>query len=96
MNPPFGTRRQGADAEFLACAVKHCLIPEQGGAVYSLHKSSTRDFLVNKAVNEWHVQDAKVLAELKFNLPKSYAFHKAKSVDVAVDLLRLQIAPTAV
>ncbi|RVW38310.1 Methyltransferase-like protein 5 [Vitis vinifera] len=38
MNPPFGTRKKGADMDFLAVALK---VASQ--AVYSLHKSSTRD-----------------------------------------------------
>uniref|UniRef100_B9N7D0 Uncharacterized protein n=1 Tax=Populus trichocarpa TaxID=3694 RepID=B9N7D0_POPTR len=38
MNPPFGIRRKGADIDFLSAALK--IAPE---AVYSLHKTSTRD-----------------------------------------------------
>ncbi|XP_058722376.1 uncharacterized protein LOC131594300 isoform X2 [Vicia villosa] len=38
MNPPFGTRKKGADLEFLSAAMK---VASQ--AVYSLHKTSTRD-----------------------------------------------------
>eukprot|EP00249_Psilotum_nudum_P007254 c20431_g2_i2 orf=138-572(+) len=38
MNPPFGTRRKGADMDFLSSALK---IAET--AVYSLHKTSTRE-----------------------------------------------------
>ncbi|XP_048442317.1 rRNA N6-adenosine-methyltransferase METTL5-like isoform X2 [Pyrus x bretschneideri] len=38
MNPPFGTRKKGADMDFLSVALK---IATQ--AVYSLHKTSTRD-----------------------------------------------------
>ncbi|KAA0061544.1 methyltransferase-like protein 5 [Cucumis melo var. makuwa] len=38
MNPPFGTRRKGADMEFLSTALKYA-----SKAVYSLHKTSTRD-----------------------------------------------------
>ena len=30
----------------------------------------------------------KVVAELKFDLPASYKFHKHKSVDIAVDFIR--------
>ncbi|KAI7825557.1 S-adenosyl-L-methionine-dependent methyltransferase [Kickxella alabastrina] len=57
------------------------------GAVYSLHKSSTRAFLVKKA-QSWGF-DCEVLAELKFDVPMMYKFHKKKSVDIDVDLLRL-------
>ncbi|KAG6496007.1 hypothetical protein ZIOFF_043855 [Zingiber officinale] len=38
MNPPFGTRRKGSDIEFLAKALKVASC-----AVYSLHKTTTRD-----------------------------------------------------
>ncbi|KAL4287737.1 hypothetical protein AHAS_Ahas19G0216100 [Arachis hypogaea] len=38
MNPPFGTRKKGADLDFLNVALK---VASQ--AVYSLHKSSTRE-----------------------------------------------------
>ncbi|CAN0900116.1 rRNA N6-adenosine-methyltransferase METTL5 [Linum grandiflorum] len=38
MNPPFGTRKKGADMDFLSAALK---IASQ--AVYSLHKTSTRE-----------------------------------------------------
>lgn len=38
MNPPFGTRKKGADMEFLSAAMKVA-----SRAVYSLHKTSTRE-----------------------------------------------------
>ncbi|KAJ0638199.1 putative DNA methylase, N-6 adenine-specific, S-adenosyl-L-methionine-dependent methyltransferase [Helianthus annuus] len=38
MNPPFGTRKKGADMEFLSVALK---VASQ--AVYSLHKTTTRE-----------------------------------------------------
>jgi len=37
MNPPFGTRTKGADMAFL-----HAAFAVSRGAIYSLHKSSTR------------------------------------------------------
>ncbi|KAJ1883713.1 Methyltransferase-like protein 5 [Kickxella alabastrina] len=84
LNPPFGTKpgNKGIDLLFLqaACAMAR-------GAVYSLHKSSTRAFLVKKA-QSWGF-DCEVLAELKFDVPMMYKFHKKKSVDIDVDLLRL-------
>ena len=40
MNPPFGTRRKGADMDFLRAAFR--LASE---SVYSLHKSSTRAYI---------------------------------------------------
>lgn len=38
MNPPFGTRKKGADMDFLFVALKTA-----SQAVYSLHKTTTRD-----------------------------------------------------
>ncbi|KAJ2719703.1 hypothetical protein GGI07_005059 [Coemansia sp. Benny D115] len=84
LNPPFGTKpgNKGIDLLFLQAA---CSMAET--AVYSLHKSSTRAFLIKKA-QSWGF-DCEVLAELKFDVPMMYKFHKKKSVDIEVDLLRL-------
>lgn len=81
MNPPFGTNSKGIDVEFLKCALNM-----SSGSVYSLHKSSTRDYITSKA-QSWHVKN-QVIAELRFNLPHSYSFHKKKTVDISVDLHR--------
>ncbi|KAK7586242.1 hypothetical protein V9T40_004118 [Parthenolecanium corni] len=81
MNPPFGTSSKGMDVEFLKSAMNI-----SSGSVYSLHKSSTRDYITSKA-RQWHVKN-QVIAELRFNLPHSYSFHKKKTVDIAVDLHR--------
>ena len=85
MNPPFGTRNKGIDVLFLERALD--LRPK---AIYSLHKSSTRKFLVNKATNEWGLT-VEVLAELRFDIPKMYKMHKEKSKDVAVDFIRFEL-----
>ena len=81
MNPPFGTRKKGIDVIFLRAGLDACT-----GAVYSLHKTSTRKYLERK-IKSWgaHVE---VVAELKFDIPKMYKFHTKKSADVAVDLIR--------
>mmetsp|Transcript_22806 Transcript_22806/g.36404 ORF Transcript_22806/g.36404 Transcript_22806/m.36404 type:complete len:213 (-) Transcript_22806:1079-1717(-) len=83
MNPPFGTRTAGADVRFLEVALEM-----SNHAVYSLHKSSTRDFLQKKATKDWGVE-FEVVAQLRFDIPKMYKFHKKKSADVEVDLIRL-------
>ncbi|CAK9028093.1 6-P2ase 3) (PFK/FBPase 3) (6PF-2-K/Fru-2, partial [Durusdinium trenchii] len=83
MNPPFGTRNKGVDVRFLEAA-----LASTRGAVYSLHKSSTRDFLKKKALDEWRVS-FEVVAQLRFNIPRMYKFHRKESADVAVDLIRL-------
>lgn len=81
MNPPFGTNIKGMDVEFLKVALSMAK-----GAVYSLHKTSTREHITLKA-RSWKVK-SKVIAQLRFDLPHTYSFHKKKSVDIAVDLHR--------
>ena len=84
INPPFGTKHNaGIDVGFLAAG---CRLARK--AVYSFHKTSTRDFLLKKARNEWNMQ-CEVIAEMKFDIPQTYNFHKKKCVDIEVDLLRL-------
>ena len=54
--------------------------------VYSLHKTSTRQHILKKA-EEFNLS-GEVVAELRYNLPKTYKFHKKASVDVQVDFFR--------
>ncbi|VDP16355.1 unnamed protein product [Soboliphyme baturini] len=82
MNPPFGTKgNKGADISFLSAAIYM-----SRNTVYSLHKSSTRRFILKKA-QQWGVE-AEVVAELRFDLPAVYKFHKCETQDVQVDFLR--------
>nr|XP_020645070.1 methyltransferase-like protein 5 [Pogona vitticeps] len=82
MNPPFGTKHnKGTDMTFLKTALQMART-----AVYSLHKTSTRQHIQKKA-DEWKVK-MEVLAELRYDLPASYKFHKKKSVDIEVDFIR--------
>ncbi|KAJ8768711.1 hypothetical protein K2173_023615 [Erythroxylum novogranatense] len=83
MNPPFGTRQKGADMEFLHMALK---ISSQ--AVYSLHKTSTRDHVKRAALRDFGAINAEVLCELRYNIPQMYSFHKKREMDIAVDLWR--------
>lgn len=89
INPPFGTKNNaGIDIAFLNCGRRLAR-----NAVYSFHKSSTRKFLLHMASEEWGMS-AEVVAEMKFDIPNMYKFHKKSSVDVEVDLLRLWHTPT--
>ena len=45
-------------------------------AVCSLHKSSTRSHLSKVAAKHPRVASAAVIAELRFDLPAAYAFHR--------------------
>ncbi|CAG8489929.1 21165_t:CDS:2 [Gigaspora rosea] len=84
MNPPFGTKNnKGIDMIFLKKALEIATT-----SVYSLHKSSTREYILKKA-QAWNVE-CEVLAELKFDVPMMYKFHKKKSVDINVDFLRFE------
>ncbi|KAF3774121.1 Methyltransferase-like protein 5 [Nymphaea thermarum] len=83
MNPPFGTRKKGSDMDFLLKALKVA-----SDAVYSLHKTSTRDHIKRAALRDFNATSAEVLCELRFDVPQMYKFHKKKEVDIAVDLWR--------
>mmetsp|Transcript_7230 Transcript_7230/g.12018 ORF Transcript_7230/g.12018 Transcript_7230/m.12018 type:complete len:170 (-) Transcript_7230:58-567(-) len=80
MNPPFGTRNSGIDTAFVMKGM------EYASAVYSLHKTSTRQHFVKLA--EDHNFNLEVLAELKYDIPKTFSYHKQKSKDIYVDLYR--------
>ncbi|KAI8889386.1 methyltransferase-like protein 5-like protein [Backusella circina FSU 941] len=87
MNPPFGTKNnKGIDMVLLKKAIEIA-----GTSVYSLHKTSTRDHIMKKA-KEWGVT-FEVVAELKFDVPMMYKFHKKKNVEIAVDFLRFEKVP---
>lgn len=53
-------------------------------AVYSLHKTSTREY-IGKQAAKWGAK-MEVVAELRYNLPATYKVHKKKSVDIKVSL----------
>uniref|UniRef100_A0A2K6S9Q5 Methyltransferase like 5 n=1 Tax=Saimiri boliviensis boliviensis TaxID=39432 RepID=A0A2K6S9Q5_SAIBB len=78
MNPPFGTKNnKGTDMTFLKTALEMART-----AVYSLHKSSTREHIQKKAA-EWKIK-IDIIAELRYDLPASYKFHKKKSVSLLI------------
>ncbi|CAL9101101.1 unnamed protein product [Musa textilis] len=89
MNPPFGTRKKGSDMEFLAKALKVA-----SEAVYSLHKTTTRDYIKRTAIRDCNARSADILCELRFDVPQIYKFHKKKEVNIAVDLWRFVPYPT--
>jgi predicted RNA methylase len=87
-NPPFGTKpdKAGIDVQFLLLG---CRLARR--AVYSFHKSSTRDYIVRTASAMANVASVAVIAEMKFDLPQTYKFHQKASVDIAVDLIRVEL-----
>lgn len=86
MNPPFGTKNNaGVDVAFLRAGLS-LAATNPLRAIYSMHKTSTREHLKRKA-EEWKCSFT-VIAEMKFDLPAKYAFHKKDNVTIQVDLLR--------
>ena len=80
MNPPYGTRTSHADTKFLAKAFQ--LAP----VVYSIHKASTRDFLLRFVKNHgWRVEEAR---NMSMKIPHLFSFHQKKWQSVDVDLYR--------
>lgn len=81
MNPPFGTRRRHLDVRFLSEALR------LAGAVYSLHKSGTRRFIVDFIRR----RGGKVtcLLQLRLEIPRMFSFHMKERRPVAVDLYRI-------
>ncbi|KAI5186161.1 rRNA N6-adenosine-methyltransferase METTL5 [Nematocida homosporus] len=80
VNPPFGTKNnEGIDVVFLEKALSCARV------VYSMHKSSTREYFRTKYAGR-----IKFLSQMKFEIPKSYSFHRKESVHVLVDLIRVE------
>ena len=82
MNPPFGTKRPHADLEFLNVAL---LI---GKVVYTIHKSSTHDFLTQWFEEHNHKFDRIIRSRIE--IPHQFHFHRKKAVDVDVDVFRIE------
>ena len=77
-NPPFGTKNNaGVDVEFVKVGLR------TGEQVFSLHKTSTRNFLERKV-------GGKAIASLGFDIPNQFSFHKKKNATVEVDLVHFE------
>jgi predicted RNA methylase len=81
MNPPYGTRTSHADTRFLEKAFQLAPI------VYSIHKSSTRDFLL-QFITKLGAQVDQVRS-MKMAIPHLFEFHEKKRGVVEVDLYRI-------
>ena len=91
-NPPFGTKdNAGIDVQFVSTGIRLAK-----RAVFSFHKTSTRNYLLKYISSNFpnKVESVKVVAQMKFDIPQMYKFHKQKSVDVEVDLIRVSIKET--
>ena len=81
MNPPYGTRTEHADTRFLEKAL------ELAPVVYSIHKSSTREFLL-QFVTKLGAQVDQVRS-MKMAIPHLFEFHDKKRANVEIDLYRI-------
>jgi len=84
MNPPFGTRNKGEDVRFLELAARI-----SKGAIYSFHKTSTRNHILNIAAPKLGLK-GEVLMSVPFDLKKLYKFHKQDVKAVEVDIYRFE------
>jgi len=81
MNPPYGTRTSHADTRFLEKAFQ--LAP----VVYSIHKSTTREFLVQFARRSG--AEINQVRSIRMEIPRLFDFHQKKQKRVEVDLYRI-------
>jgi putative methylase len=81
MNPPYGTRTIHADTRFLNKAFQ--LAP----VAYSIHKSSTRDFLA-RYVQKSNRRIAEARS-MSMKIPHLFSFHTRRWKTVEVDLCRI-------
>jgi putative methylase len=81
MNPPYGTRSPHLDAQFLERAF------ELAPVLYSIHKSSTREFLRGFIAKKGRRVDG--LRSMTLDIPHLFPFHHKKCEKVNVDLYRI-------
>jgi putative methylase len=85
MNPPFGTKNnEGIDLRFVQAGIS---VLKVGGSIYSLHKTSTREGILKRS-QTWPGIQASVVAEMRWELPKTYKHQKKETLDIAVDVIR--------
>lgn len=107
LNPPFGTKNNaGMDMKFLQAAISmtdgtiYSLHKTTTRLVTWTWASNQkilnlkydlfhREYIKKKAL-DWKL-DSSVIAELRYDLPSSYKFHKQRSKDIEVDFWRFQI-----
>ena len=81
MNPPFGTRKEHADRDFLEKAI------EVADVVYTIHKKSTREYLVEYIRSMGRKVD--VVLQMTLDIPHIYSFHNKQKAVIEVDLFRI-------
>ena len=81
MNPPFGTKQPHTDIQFLKCSQN--LAP----VIYSIHKSSTRNFLEQWLQNQ-ALRGERIMST-KMEIPRQFVFHRKPKRFVEVDVFRI-------
>jgi putative methylase len=81
MNPPFGTKQPHTDLQFLQCA------QNLASVIYSIHKSSTRNFLGQWLQNQ--TLKGELIMSTKMEIPHQFSFHRKPKRFVEVDVLRI-------
>jgi len=81
MNPPFGTRRRHLDVRFLSEALR------LADSVYSIHKSSTRQFI--KDFIRRRGGRVSTLLQMDLEIPWMFDFHEKARRSVTVDIYRI-------
>jgi predicted RNA methylase len=82
MNPPFGTKQPHADIHFLQIALA------LGTTVYSIHKSSTREYLTRWL--QGRANKTERILSTRMEIPHQFSFHTKRSRKVEVDVFRIQ------
>ena len=81
MNPPYGTRLPHLDLRFLDRAF------ELAPVSYSIHKSSTREFLKRVVGRKGRRVDE--VRSMNLDIPHLFSFHRKRSEEVEVDIYRI-------
>jgi putative methylase len=81
MNPPYGSRSPHLDVQFVERAF------ELAPVLYSIHKSSTRDFLRRAIERRSRRVDA--VRSMNLDIPHLFPFHNKRWENVEVDLYRI-------
>jgi len=82
MNPPFGTKRKHLDRTFLAKAIGIAPV------TYSIHKSSTRDYLLKYL--ERRGCGVRAILEYTLEIPRMFERHMKRRYPVRVDCYRIE------
>jgi len=82
MNPPFGTKQKHVDKVFLNKAI------QIGDIVYSIHKSATREHILQYLKQCGCKVDA--IHEYTLNIPKMFEHHRKRKYPVRVDCYRVK------